>query len=156
MPDISNSQQQKVTLFSVLLMILTSIHHVYGAITYATPWRLHVLFFSVPMIVVTLILDRLLAHTRDNRWIFRLYWALTLLASIILIGVFEGLYNHVLKNILFMLRFPENEMVKLYPRGIYEMPDNLFFEATGVLQGVIAVVLITYFIRLVRNRHYQL
>jgi ABC-type proline/glycine betaine transport system permease subunit len=156
MPDISNSEQQKVTLFSVLLMILTSIHHVYGAIAYSTPWRLHVLFFSVPVIILTLVLDRLLASTRNNHWVFRLYWVLTLVASIIVIGLFEGLYNHVLKNILFVIRFPENDMEKLYPHGIYEMPDNLFFEITGILQGVIAIVLIAYFIRLIRNRHYQL
>jgi len=155
MPDISISDQQKVTLFSVLLMILTSIHHVYGAIVYHTPWRLHVLFLSVPVIALTLVLDRLLIPTHDRPWIFRSYLALTFLASIILIGVFEGLYNHVLKNILFTMGFPENSMEKLYPRGIYEMPDNLFFEITGVLQGVIAIVLITYFIRLIRSRDYQ-
>ncbi|PSL29058.1 hypothetical protein [Chitinophaga ginsengisoli] len=155
MPDTSNSQQQKVTLFSILLMMLTSIHHVYGAIVYHTPWRLHLLFLSIPVIALTLVLDRLLTPTHNRPWIFRSYLVLTLLASIILIGVFEGLYNHVLKNILFAAGLPENAMGKLYPPGIYEMPDNLFFEITGVLQGGIAIVLIIYFIRLIRNTHYQ-
>lgn len=151
MSDPSNNEQKKVTLFSVLLMVLTSIHHVYGAIIYNTPWRLHVLFLSVPVIVVTLVLDRLLSRTGNNPWIFRLYWILTLFASILLIGAFEGLYNHVLKNILFVMRLPENHMEKLYPHGMYEMPDNLFFEITGVLQGAIAIMLVIYFIRLIRN-----
>ncbi len=150
MPDISTDKQQKVTLYSVLLMILTSIHHAYGAIVYHTPWRLHVLFLSVPVIILTLVLSRRLSRTSNNIWVFRLYWILTLVTSIILIGVFEGLYNHVLKNILFFAGFPAME--KLYPPGAYEMPDNLFFEITGVLQGVVAVVLIIYFTRLIQNK----
>ncbi|UPK67315.1 hypothetical protein [Chitinophaga filiformis] len=156
MADISNNEQKKVTLFSILLMVLTSIHHIYGAIIYNTPWRLHVLFLSIPVIILTLILDRLLSPVHTNRWIFRLYWILTLLTSIILIGVFEGLYNHVLKNILFFISLPEKDMEKLYPNGIYEMPDNLFFELTGILQGVLVAVLIIYFSRLIRKGHQHL
>ena len=151
MADRSNNEQQKVTLFSLLLMTMTSIHHVYGAIVYHTPWRLHVLFLSIPVIILTLVLDRLLIRKHNNLLVFRLYWFLTLLVSIILIGVFEGLYNHILKNVLFFIGVSVGNMEKLYPPGAYEMPDDLFFEITGMLQGVIAIVLIAYFIRLTRK-----
>lgn len=144
MPDISNHELKKVTLYSVILMGLTSVHHLYGAIAYHTSWRLHVLLFSIPVIIVTLLL-----HRAANRpWAFRLYWITTLLASIILIGVFEGLYNHVLKNILFFSGFSQSRMERLYPHGAYEMPDNFFFEITGIMQGIIAIPLIIYFTRL--------
>lgn len=144
MPDLFNPALRKVTLYSVILMGLTSVHHLYGAIAYHTSWRLHVLFFSIPVLVVTLLLHRF----ANRRWVFRLYWIITLLAAIILIGVFEGLYNHVLKNIFFFSGFSQSSMEKLYPPGAYEMPDNFFFELTGILQGIIAIPLIIYFTRL--------
>ena len=150
MPDLLNHELRKVTLFSVMLMCLTSVHHVYGAIAYHTSWRLHVLLFSIPVLVVTLILNRLAAA---KPWAFWLYWIITLLAAIILIGIFEGLYNHVLKNILFFSGFPGSSMEKLYPRGTYEMPDNFFFEITGIMQGIIAIPLIIYFIRLTSQKY---
>ena len=152
MPDLLNQELRKVTLFSVILMGLTSVHHLYGAIAYHTSWRLHVLLFSIPVIVVTLLLHR--AASRPS--VFWLYWIITLLAAIILIGIFEGLYNHVLKNILFFSGFPKSSMEKLYPRGAYEMPDNLFFEISGILQGIIAIPLIIYFIRLTQAKKYKL
>lgn len=150
MPDLLNKEQRKVTLFSVILMCLTSVHHLYGAIAYHTSWRLHVLFFSIPVLVVTLLLNR--AASRPP-WVFWLYWIITLLASIILIGIFEGLYNHVLKNILFFSDFPKSSMKKLYPQGAYEMPDNFFFEISGIMQGIIAIPLIIYFIRLTQAKY---
>lgn len=147
MPDQSNNKQQKVTLYSVLLMTLTSVHHAYGAFVYHTPWRLHVLFLSVPVIILTLILNRI----TNNTWVLWVYRLLTLIIPIILIGIFEGLYNHVLKNILFFSGLSQNNMEMLYPSGTYEMPDNWFFEITGMLQGVIGIVLIIYFTRLNRK-----
>jgi len=148
MPEILNHELRKVTLFSVILMGLTSVHHLYGAIVYHTSWRLHVLFFSIPVIVITLLLHRPLSRAVARSWVFRLYWIITLLASIILIGIFEGLYNHVLKNILFFSGFPQSGMDKLYPHGAYEMPDNLLFEITGIMQGIIVIPLVIYFVRL--------
>ena len=44
----------RVNTFSNALMIVTSIHHIYGAIVYDTPWRLHVLFVSIPVIFLSI------------------------------------------------------------------------------------------------------
>ncbi len=146
-----NQKLRKVTVYSVLLMVLTSIHHVWGAIIYHTPWRLHVLLLSIPVASLTLLLGYFCSKTTPPKWIFLCYCLITLLASILLIGVFEGIYNHILKNCFFFAGLSIDVMKKLYPEGTYEMPDNLIFELTGVLQGVVAIPLIRYFIQLLRS-----
>ena len=125
-------------------------HHVYGAEIYHTPWRLHVLFLSVPVIVITLLINRSLNNKPYNHksYALRIYLIITFLTSILLIGIFEGIYNHILKNILFFSGFAGDIMQRLFPSGTYEMPDNLFFEITGMLQGILAIPLTTHFIKL--------
>jgi hypothetical protein len=51
-------QVSRIAWCSVVLAILTTIHHVYGAVLYDTPWRLHILVMSIPVIILTLILER--------------------------------------------------------------------------------------------------
>lgn len=133
-----------------MLMGLTSIHHVYGAVIYKTPWRAHVIFISIPVIIATIILTRFIQKVGNGsqKFLLWLYWAIVLCVSVLLIGVFEGLYNHVLKNSLFFSGLPETWMHKIFPPGMYEMPSNIFFEVTGVMQGVLAVFLINGFIKL--------
>lgn len=152
MAHIFDTTLRRVTLYSLLLMGLTSIHHVYGAFIYHTPWRLHVLFLSLPVMALTLGLDYLLRRSGNGKLIFGLYWSVTLLISILMIGTFEGLYNHLLKNVLFFMGMSASKMRVLYPPGAYEMPDDLFFEMTGVMQGIVVIPLALYFIRLIPNR----
>jgi hypothetical protein len=133
-----------------MLMMLTSVHHIYGAIEYKTPWRLHVLMLSVPVIVATLYLNRLLTDKEasvKSYW-FWIYWTIVLLCSITYIGIFEGLYNHILKNVLYFGGLSKYWMNVLFPSHIYEMPDDITFEVTGIMQGLVTVPLVTNFIRL--------
>lgn len=152
MSTVLKNEQKKVSMFSNMLMILTSIHHVYGSIIYKTPWRAHVLFLSIPVIVITVILSRFIQRMENvsRKFLFWINWAIILLASVLLIGLFEGLYNHVLKNILFFSGLSVVYLSRLFPTGMYEMPDDLIFEATGVIQGIIAVLLILHFVKLTR------
>lgn len=130
--------------------LLTSVHHLYGSIIYHTPWRAHVLFLSIPVIIITQILSGLLKKNGDSwdSFLFWTNWTIILLASVVFIGLFEGLYNHVLKNVLFFSGFPANWMAAIFPPNLYEMPNDIFFEITGVMQGVIAILLIKWFIKL--------
>lgn len=143
-------QVTKVIIHSVGLMILTSIHHVYGAIIYNTPWRMHVLAVSIPVIIVTLVSWKLLdsASNKVRPFIFSLLMIVTIIPSAGLIGVFEGLYNHVLKNILFFSGLSVSSLHKLFPPPTYEMPNDLIFEITGVMQGLITIPLIVRTVRL--------
>src|SRR3712207_819041 len=91
----------KVSLYSNLLMLLTSLHHIYGALLYHTPWRLHVLLISIPVILLTLLLQAFLSK-RESSYKNVVVWinlGIILVASIGSIGLFEGGYNHLLKNI---------------------------------------------------------
>lgn len=122
---------------------LTSLHHVYGAIHYATPWRYHVVLFSAVALAVILgafWLSRARPDTTPGaiaRWVFRV---VSLIVPVLLVGGFEGLYNHVVKIVLYLGGLPEPWMRGLFPPPTYEMPGDVFFEVTGVLQVVPAVM----------------
>lgn len=143
----------KVTRYSIALMAITSIHHAYGAYIYSTPWRLHVLMLSIPVIVVTMLLHRRLQKKEDNRRraIYWIYWIVTLVPSIIFIGLFEGVYNHFLKNVLFLGGLRHDILLQLFPPPTYELPNDFLFEITGILQAVVFVPLVIHFMRLTRK-----
>lgn len=143
----------KVSRLSVALMALTSIHHAYGAIIYQTPWRLHILMISVPVIIFTIIFYFWFFKkgVRTQSLFFWIYLVLTLVASVALIGLFEGVYNHLLKNALFYTGVDNQILMYLFPPPTYEMPNDFWFEFTGMLQGIVAIPLTVYFIRLVRD-----
>jgi hypothetical protein len=64
------------------------------------------------------------------------FWVVSVLGPVLLIGGFEGFYNHVVKNALYFGGLPEAWMRSLFPPPTYEMPNDLWFEATGILQVV--------------------
>lgn len=139
----------KITAYSAALMIVTSIHHVYGAVVYHTPWRLHVLMVSIPVLIATMVLYRIVKNKEPHfksipYWIFFL---VTLIPSVGLIGVYEGLYNHILKNLLFFGGAGNDLLQQLFPAPTYEMPNNVFFEITGIIQGVMVLPLIMELIK---------
>ena len=89
---------------SVAVLTLTSIHHAYGAYVYATPWRLHAVFVSG---AVTLLLAGLLKVSESSRAPRRAnaaaygFVVVGLLVTFVGFGIFEGGYNHLVKDILY-------------------------------------------------------
>ncbi|SEW39809.1 hypothetical protein [Chitinophaga arvensicola] len=144
-------EQGKVSLYSNILMILTSVHHAYGAVVYHTPWRMHILFMSVPMILVTLLLNRVLQQKADRSGWAWVFGSLVLLLSVMMIGTYEGLYNHVLKNVLYFGGLSARGMAMFFPPSMYELPNDALFEVTGMLQGVVVIPLVIHFIGWVRG-----
>jgi hypothetical protein len=140
----------KVCRYSNALMILTSIHHVYGAVVYNTPWRLHILMMSMPVIIFTLVGSNFLIRRefRGKILLLLFYWFIILIFSVILIGGFEGVYNHALKNVFFFSGASETILDKMFPPSVYVMPNNFLFELTGVMQAVIFVPLLIQMTRL--------
>jgi hypothetical protein len=140
---------------AITLLLLTSIHHVYGGYVYATPWRYH----AVPVSVVTavVILGALALWRRRPSAlagrIARIVFLLTTLAiPVISFGLFEGLYNHVVKNLLYFAGAPAAVLARLFPPPTYEMPNDVFFEITGVLQVVPAALAAWSLYRILRPR----
>ena len=145
----NQSGVSKITVYSVTLMIITSVHHAYGAVIYHTPWRLHVLILSMPVLIVTVVFHRIMRNKEPHLgsvpfWIFFL---VTLIPSVGLIGIYEGLYNHILKNLLFFGGANNNLLQQLFPAPTYEMPNDVFFEITGIVQGIIVLPLIVALVK---------
>ena len=144
---------KKVMIYNIVLMTMTSLHHIYGAWRYDTPWRLHVLMISVPVILAVGLLYRFTRKENSSRILYWIFWILTLVPSILLIGLFEGVYNHILKNILYFLGAGRSVLDNLYEPGVYELPNDFLFEFTGILQGLVVLPLMIYFVRLTRSQY---
>jgi hypothetical protein len=132
----------KAGIGSAIVLILTSIHHIYGAIVYNTPWRFHVVH---PAALTTLIIAALLflsykrSRTIVGQIAFYLAISIILIVPVSFFGIFEGGYNHVLKNVFYFSGAGEPLMQKLFPPPTYELPNDLFFEITGILTFVAGV-----------------
>jgi hypothetical protein len=119
---------------------LTSAHHSYGAVRYATPWRHHATIAAVlsgaALVALYLVHRRLPPAARAARLAGWLFAAVVLVHAVLLIGLFEGVYNHVLKDALWLGGAPDALLVRLFPPPTYELPNDLLFEASGVLQVI--------------------
>jgi hypothetical protein len=120
------------------VLAMTSIHHVYGAAIFETPWRLHIVFISIPvalLILAAVAVARSGNGARAGKVASWIYVGLVALFAIAAVGIYEGGYNHLIPNIQHVLgvEHPLRE-------GLYEPPDDLFFQLTGIAQFVIAVI----------------
>jgi hypothetical protein len=122
------------------VLALTGLHHPYGAIHSATPWRYHTVFLSSvvwAVILIALVLSRAKPHTTAGhlaRWVF---WVVSVRGPVLLIGSFEGCYNQRVNNALYFGGLPEARIRSLFPPP-YEMPSDLLCEATDILQVFLA------------------
>jgi hypothetical protein len=118
------------------ILIATSVHHAYGAMIYRAAFRGHVALGAIPLMLLLptlLFLGSRPSRTRLHR--LALSGGVLLMAVLVLgLGLFEGGYNHFLKNVLYFSGTPGDTMARLYPSPPYEMPNDWFFEVTGVLQ----------------------
>ncbi len=151
----SNRLTTRVTGNAYAVLLLTSVHHVYGAYAYNTPWRLHMVVISALTAAgIAGLLAVLRRHSNDRLGaiVFWAYVAVTLAIPVGPIGIYEGLYNHGAKNVLYFSGTPTDTMLRLFPPPTYELPNDLFFEVTGVLQIVPAIAAGYYLFRLLRRR----
>ena len=127
----------KATLSSSALLVLTMLHHIYGAVIYSTPWRAHVVFFAGPAIVG--LIAAMIIHRRSpsslagllSKWTFVL---LSAVGAVISFGMYEGGYNHLLKNIFYFGGASPDTLQAMFPTPTYEMPNDFIFELSGVAQ----------------------
>jgi hypothetical protein len=126
--------------------VLTIVHHVYGAIVFDTPWRLHAAVLGAAGIAATLLL------TRGSTRLGPLLAGLTLVLAVGLIGGFEGGYNHAFKLLLFFGGAAPGTMHRLFPPPTYELPSDVLFEVTGVLQFVAGLLAARASVALWRRR----
>lgn len=132
----------KAGLSTTGVLLLTCVHHSYGAVIYNTPWRHHIALVAVPGIFVLVGALLMLRREQGTRvgglalWIFVVVAALFPIGWI---GLFEGGYNHVMKDALYFAGASAALMEQLFPPPLYEMPNDVFFEITGVVQFPLAL-----------------
>ncbi len=122
---------------SAAVSVLTAVHHEYGARLYHAPWRRYAFLVSG---AATVVAAGALAATRRqpaNRiGVVGLFvFALVTVANVGF-GIWERGYNHLVKDVMFLGGASERLMRRLFPPPRYELPNNILFEATGILQLV--------------------
>lgn len=128
---------------ALAILLLTSVHHAYGAYIYRTPWRLHVAVVAVLTAWVLWIAARVIRSypAGPARGVATVAFCLVdAIVPVLAIGFFEGGYNHVLKNALYFIGSSPLFMTRLFPPPVYELPNDVIFEASGIVQFVIGVV----------------
>jgi peroxiredoxin len=131
--------ESRSLVWGAAIAALTSVHHVYGAIVYETPWRLHAVALSGAALLgmlVALYISRRYAESRLGRAAGWVFWAVDAVVLVLLIGAFEGGYNHLLKNVLWLGGLPMSDLRVLFPGPTYELPNDVFFEVSGVAQVI--------------------
>ena len=132
---------KSAALFSSAVLLVTIVHHSYGAVRFDTPWRHHVTFVALLLGGVLwggLALWRGHGGTILGKFGRGLFLGVALLGAIGWIGFFEGGYNHALKVLTYKSGAPEALFHRLYPPAIYEPLQDWFFEMTGIAQLVLA------------------
>lgn len=145
----------RALLGAMAVALATSIHHVYGAIIYHTPWRYDAVVISAGMVAVMLAawqLSRALGGTTVGRVAWWTFWGVNATVFVFLIGVFEGLYNHALKDLLYFGGAPLSVMRALFPAPRYELANDWFFELTGVFQVIVSAISAIQLARLLPHR----
>ncbi len=130
-------------------LAFTAVHHAYGGVLYATPWRLH--GAAAAVLVGGLLIA--LARARSRTAAFALA-ALVFAIPVAAIGAFEGVYNHLLKNVLFVAHAPRWLLLAMFPPPAYELPNDALFELSGIAQIVpaaFAAVAVVRFVDVLRH-----
>ncbi len=146
----------KTLMAAVGVLGLTVVHHLYGARIYKAPFRRHVASGMLPVLLVLVLaheVQRRRPSTRLGRVSLRLLMVVTLVVPVGLIGLFEGGYNHLVKNVLYFTGASRALLRRLYPPPAYEMPNDFLFEATGVLQFFAGLYAGGCLVRLWREDH---
>lgn len=120
------------------LYALTAFHHYYGSVVYRTPWRAHVVFIGGAALLLCILFAILYRHNMA-RWQLYSYLLIALVMFGGGIGLFEGFYNHIIKNVLYFSGMDRGSWRTLFPAPAYELPENAVFEGTGMLQFGVAV-----------------
>lgn len=142
---------KKTFVFGTITMALTVIHHFYGAIIYEAPFRLHVALIAIPVALILLITFKMYSKQDRKAYkiiAFRIFVVFSAIFPIGIIGIFEGVYNHLVKNILFFGGASNELLTMLFPPPEYEMPNNVFFEFTGILQAIPGLFALYYFLKI--------
>lgn len=119
------------------LAAITILHHVYGAYIYNSAPRFEIAVFFALALIPTVILHR---FSKSHAWLRYVYALLVGAFWVFLIGLIEGGFNHVIKIAVWLTG---NDPSFLYSPSEYQPPTDVFFEVTGILTVVPALIIIS-------------
>jgi multisubunit Na+/H+ antiporter MnhF subunit len=134
----SFSHVRQSLFWTIGVFALTAFHHYYGSVIYGTPWRAHVVFIGGITLLLCFLLSWLY-NRYQKKFLLNIYLVIALFMFGLLIGLFEGFYNHTIKDLLYFSGMKVNSWRSLFPSPTYEVPDNILFESTGILQFPVGV-----------------
>ncbi len=145
-----NKREKRVALSILLVYLTTSIHHVYGAWLYETPWRNHIAYQGFSWLLLSYLIMLIYINWKKNflAWVFVVFAGFFFVGAI---GFFEGAYNHVLKNILYFGGLQVNRLHAMYPPPKYLLPNDWIFEISGVFTFFISLWCLKTMIEWIRN-----
>lgn len=156
MPEAQYLAKRKVSKAAVGTVIagfVSVAHHWYGAFAYDTPWRL-VVSLWIPGFVAIAIISLYLYWTRPTTKVgFIAFWIFFLSAVVFQAGftMFECVYSHVVKDVLYFVGAPQDFLLRLFPPPAYHLPDDFLFELSGLLQFV-GLIAAWWALQVVRDR----
>ncbi len=144
----------KVAYTTMILYVITSVHHIYGGIVDHDTKRL---FVPILALIPLLITQRAIHVYRRTGSKAALTWinVMVIFWWVGIQGLVHGAYAHAYKDLIYLAGVPANQAHMYYynlnPTEHYP-PDNLFFELTGDLEFVTAYFVALYTLRLNRER----
>ncbi len=84
----------------ILIALTTWVHHIYGGIVYDTIYRIVVPTLTIPFFLVATFYIQYLIIKKSNKMGKNMFALAVSFFWILPIGLIEGGYNHILKNVL--------------------------------------------------------
>lgn len=132
----------------VTLFAITTVHHLYGGFALGSPNRLLVPLLLLPLVAAAVAVLAVFRRTRSRAAVLTYATISLVLAG--LLGIVHSAYSHLYKDVLFLTGSPADLYVLLNPDEHYP-PDDVFFEATGVVELGAAIAVAVTAIRLLRG-----
>ena len=149
MQDITKTRYAAQSLgYSLAMGAVTLIHHLHSSLTiYPDGAGMHVVWNEIILMPLTVVLMFWILHNRSKLAIG--FYSLIAFAGFVGLGLYEGLWNHTIGLIAYLrIDSPETQISLLLPA------DNihyLFYEATGVLTFLIAMLASFYTYQFLRH-----
>jgi len=143
----ANQTSKKLVQLIIGIGITTWLHHIYGGFIYDTVYRIVVPTLTLPILLAATFYLQYNLIKRENQVVKVLFTLIVSIFWIVAIGLIEGGYNHILKNILFFADVSKDRLTVLFPPEfgelrLFEKPNDLIFELTGIVQFFLGLLLI--------------
>jgi hypothetical protein len=129
--------------------LLTIGHFHYGSRLYEDPSRLHVIAPALGFLLLALAMSVFYLF-RPGIWTL---WPLVAFVAAVyvgLFGIYHGAFGHALKDILFFAGTTPERLGEIFDSPDFVVPDDFFFELTGVATFLAALLVGYCLVRLIR------